>query len=184
MTEIIVASDIFGRTCALEELAGNLINVTIIDPYEGRYMDFSDEDEAYAYFQENVGLQRYKKIIIGAIAQTERDLRLVGFSVGAAAIWAISGDDFLDKNIYATCFYGSQIRHDINVAPKFPVLLCFPQYEPHFDVSILISKLSPKKLVTCSMVPHLHGFMNQKSTNFDPTGYSHFMQILQKQRHI
>lgn len=186
--DLIIAADIFGRTGALEEIAARLssdtINATIIDPYAGRRIHFESETQAYAYYQENIGLQGYRDSILEALSRTGHDLHLVGFSVGASSIWALSEEISSGIKLRATCFYGSQIRHQVDVEPKIPMHLYFPRYEPHFDVSTLISILSSKKLVTCSVVPYLHGFMNRKSINFDLSGYTHHMDILKKQLRI
>ena len=181
--QIIIASDIFGRTPELEDfatdLSSNAIKTTIVDPYQGNNMEFKDEADAYAYFQKNIGMEQYKNIVFKNIEQnldSLSDLFLVGFSVGASAIWAIS--DKISNQAKAICFYGSQIRSFLNIDPKIEIEFFFPEQEPHFDVTKLISKLSNRKNVKCYLAPYLHGFMNQKSDNFNKTGYNKYLQLL------
>ena len=52
--KIIIASDIFGRTPELEniavELSATSFETIILDPYLGNDMKFADENKAYEYF--------------------------------------------------------------------------------------------------------------------------------------
>jgi dienelactone hydrolase len=126
-------------------------------------------------------MEQYKNIVFKIIKQdldSLCDLFLVGFSVGASALWALSGEIYMQRKIKAICFYGSQIRHYSEINPIIEIELFFPEHEPHFNVAKLISKLSHKKNVQCHMVPYLHGFMNKKSDNFNKTGYHNYLKIL------
>ena len=188
--KIIIASDVFGRTSGLEtfaaDLSSNYKKAVIIDPYQHQSMDFINEDEAYAYFQKNVGIEQYKDIIFTIIKQTMNDfsensledLLLIGFSVGASAIWGLSDKFSNNEKIKAVCFYGSQIRYSLDIDPKIEMDLIFPEHEPHFNVKNLFSQLSHKKNVNCNIAPYLHGFMNKKSVNFNKTGYFYYLQFL------
>jgi len=55
---IILVSDVFGRTPALVKLGEELNTAIIVDPYDGINMDFKNEAEAYSYFMDNVGLEK------------------------------------------------------------------------------------------------------------------------------
>ncbi|MCK5312065.1 MAG: dienelactone hydrolase family protein, partial [Desulfobacteraceae bacterium] len=170
--QIIIASDIFGRTSGLEELAAGLSSnsrkTIMLDPYRGQYMDFINEKEAYAYFQKNIGIEQYKDTISTIIKKTMnsfpndslKNLLLIGFSVGASAIWGLSDKFSNNEKIKAVCFYGSQIRYSLNISPKIEMDLIFPEDEPHFNVKDLLTQLSCKKNVNCNVAPYLHGFMN------------------------
>lgn len=183
--EIIIASDIFGRTPELEaiatQLSSNSCKAAIIDPYEGKYREFTNESEAYSYFQQNVGIGKYKNAVLEAAARAKRNLILIGFSVGASAIWAISDKARIQKNAKAVCFYGSQIRNFTNVNPRIKIELIFPEHELHFDVRNMISQLSPKSHITCYTVPYLHGFMNKKSVNFNEASYHKHLRLLKNE---
>ena len=180
--KVIVASDIFGKTPELEDIAAQLSSTScrakIVDPYDGTYQEFKNENEAYASFQQIVGIERYKDYILEIINQAKSDLLLIGFSVGASAIWALSEEYPTNGSIKAICFYGSQIRNYSNVNPKIEIEIFFPEHEPQFEVKNLISHLSRKRNVRCYMVPYRHGFMNKNSNNFNSHGYYHYLQIL------
>jgi dienelactone hydrolase len=180
----IIVSDIFGRTPELEDIAvqlsSNSSGATIVDPYEGKFKEFKNEEEAYTNFQQTVGIERYKEYILKVINHSKSDFCLIGFSVGASAIWALSEEIQTYGNVKAICFYGSQIRNYLNVNPKIKIELFFPEHELHFDVANLISQLSRKTNVKCYAVPYQHGFMNKKSYNFNDIGYYNYLQLLKE----
>ncbi len=182
--ELIIAADVFGRTPELEALAKTLApyssRATLVDPYNGACLEFAHEREAYTYFHQNVGLKRYRETLRAVLAGSVSPLLLVGFSVGASAIWSIS-DAILRPHVTAAVgFYGSQIRHYTNVKPRIRMELLFPYHEPHFDVGHLISQLSPRENVVCYCVPYLHGFMNRKSDKFDASAYHNHLLLLKE----
>lgn len=143
----------------------------IFDPYEGEVLDFADEKSAYKYFIKNVGLASYSEKLKEYIkAQTETVI-LIGFSVGATAIWNISEENDLRCVQNAFCYYGSQIRYNLNIKPKFPINLVFPLREDHFSIEELIENLSDLENTSIRQVSSLHGFMNEKSQNFDLNNY-------------
>ncbi len=180
--ELVVASDIFGRTPELDtlvsELSSSYAKFTIVDPYKGQYLQFKNENEAYVYFQHHCGLHRYKDHLSKVIQQRHSPLCMIGFSVGASVVWALSGEmNFMD-NSKAFCFYGSQIRFMVDVEPKVEMTLIFPKYEIHFDVAQLSSQICGKKRVRCFQEVSLHGFMNKRSDNFDEKGYQKYLRLL------
>ena len=180
--KILIASDIFGKTPELEDLvaqlSANAINTVIVDPYEGKYLNFKNEDEAYSYFRQKVGIERYKEMVYEATSDIKRDLLLIGFSVGASAIWAISDKFGARTNARAICFYGSQIRNFMDVNPAICMELIFPKQEPHFNVGNLIAQISLKKNVTCKTALYLHGFMNKRSANFNKSAFESYLSII------
>lgn len=178
MTTLIV-TDIFGKTPALEELA-NIIskNHLIVDPYDGQNKMFPAESDAYEYFTSNIGLERYSKHLLNSLSKLNSPANLVGFSIGAAAIWNLSGVLGASHINKAICFYGSQIRNNRKVVPLFPVTLVFPKAEKHFSVSKLISELRTTESIEIRQVPYFHGFMNKWSTNFNLEGYESELRAL------
>ncbi|MFT6899160.1 MAG: dienelactone hydrolase [Paraglaciecola sp.] len=178
MQRIIVA-DIFGRTKALEQIADMISgDVQIFSPYQPHYLDFKGEADAYAFFSAEVGLDTYAHQLAEKIKTLTGPVDLLGFSIGASAIWKISDHSELSNVCGATGFYGSQIRHCNNVNPLFPVQLIFPITEQHFSVPELITVLDKKNNVQIHQSAFYHGFMNTHSQNFDQGAYSEFMQIL------
>ncbi len=169
----VIVSDIFGSTPALEDLAGAVGAVTdIIDPYGGKQMGFDTEPRAYDHFMTHVGIGAYSEILSARLAETPRVSILIGFSVGAAAIWGISEALAPDKIGRAVCFYGSQIRHATDIVPNISIEHLLPKKEPVFSIHDLAAALSGKKNVTVLRTPYLHGFMNRLSLNFNRAGYA------------
>jgi len=182
LIKIFLVSDIFGLTPALETICNKLSKVSpdlqIIDPYNGVNHKFETQTHAYEYFMDRVGLKKYQDILTNKLTQYEQDIVLIGFSVGASAIWKISHQPSLKHVQKAFCFYGSQIRQNIHIHPIFDIELIFPKQEPHFNVDELINLLHKKALVTCIKTNGLHGFMNELSTDFNPDFYKDFIQHL------
>ncbi|MGI9274010.1 MAG: dienelactone hydrolase family protein [Endozoicomonas sp.] len=175
----IVVTDIFGKTPALESLCQELPGTSqIVDPYQGRFRNFSSEAQAYACFTSEVGLPRYAEALHDQVSGQNGKVELIGFSVGASAIWLLSERFTAEKVTGATCFYGSQIRHSIHLSPRFPVHLILPASEQHFSVQELANSLERKQNVEIEHTPYLHGFMNRYSENFNETAYRHFIQWL------
>ena len=174
----IIFSDVFGITPALIILKEKIGANSIIDPYEGEYMDFKNEAEAYSYFVNQVGLDRYVSNILNALSHLECKTTLIGFSIGASAIWRLSHNNTNDLIEQGICFYGSQIRHQTNLSPKFDVRLIFPRRELHFDVQALKCALANKPRVTIEQADFLHGFMNYHSENFNSVGYQKYLALL------
>lgn len=174
----IIVSDIFGRNESLLNLASELSEtVEIVDPYHGEIMQFQSESDAYAHFTQEIGVDKYSEILLIRLKACTAPVTLIGFSVGASAIWRISERRDLEHVRSALCFYGSQIRHYENVLPKFPVKLIFPKNESHFSVPELVGKLSTIKNVTVKRVEYSHGFMNQHSVHYSAKGYNECMSL-------
>lgn len=170
--DIILVTDIFGKTPALVKLSEDLNVKIIVDPYGGVDLAFKDETEAYSYFMENVGFENYLSILLKTTESITSASILIGFSIGASVIWKLS-DKLSIKNVNrAICYYGSQIRHFKEVNPQFEVELIFPKKELHFDVLELQSELSKKKNVNTIKVDYLHGFMNLHSINYNQAAYN------------
>jgi len=79
---MIVVSDIFGKTPALEKLCRTIgDDVDIIDPYAGKYMGFQNEKQAYEFFMDNVSLNAYCELLQGRLEKMQSPVTLTGFSV-------------------------------------------------------------------------------------------------------
>ena len=178
MRRIFVA-DIFGKTSSLEELSCSVGGqIEIIDPYSGRFIDFTDEAEAYTYFMKNVGIDEYCKILKAKLKSISNKTELIGFSVGASAIWKISDILSPEFTVRAVCFYGSQIRNHLNINPCVEVELVLPEFEPSFNVDELAENLSESANVIIYRTQYLHGFMSYHSINFNHAGYKHYVDWL------
>lgn len=175
---IILVSDVFGVTPALLKISEKIGASSIVDPYEGHMMGFSNEVEAYSYFVKAVGLDNYLAHLLKMVESVEHEVTLVGFSVGASVTWRLSEikGNHLVKRAY--CFYGSQIRNFTHIEPLFEMNLIFPKSEPDFDVVELQKSLTRKARVNSERVEYLHGFMNYESTNYNNSGYTRYIDFL------
>lgn len=175
----IVVSDIFGKTLVLNKLCKALgDDVDIIDPYGGKEMGFQTEGQAYEFFMANVGLKTYCDLLQLRIKKTPSPATLIGFSVGASAIWRIS-ESLSTKDVKnAVCFYGSQVRHLLEIIPNIVIDFIMPRYEPGFSVDELAPRLSGIKNVFLHRTSYLHGFMNELSKNYNELGYTKYIDWL------
>lgn len=174
----VVVSDIFGLTPALEDFASVVGAEVILDPYNGKCMDFDDEQQAYAYFVAHSGIAQYCADIKAALACQHQDMMLIGFSAGASALWEYIGTVNNPRVQGALLFYGGQIRSRPQLQPHCPTSLVFASHERHFDVAALITPLAGKQGVVIHKSQGLHGFMNALSDNYNASLYSHYVQVL------
>ncbi|ACV68484.1 conserved hypothetical protein [Desulfohalobium retbaense DSM 5692] len=177
----ICIADIFGTTPAFERLCQAIGGaVEVVDPYSGLQRKFASEQEAYAYFMTEVGLDRYSEMVRDQIAAAQDSACLVGFSVGAAVAWSLTGASLADQVSCGVCFYGSQIRHMLDIQPVVPVTCILPTSEPAFCVQTLAKALSGRNNVSVETTPYLHGFMNEVSANYDRQGCAVYLEWLQR----
>jgi hypothetical protein len=168
---IILVSDVFGKTPALMKLSEELNANIIVDPYDGINMNFKNEEEAYSYFINNVGLDKYLSKLLEITMSISSVTTLIGFSIGASVIWKLSENSAVKNIKSGICYYGSQIRNLKEINPLFEVELIFPKMETHFDVLQLQSELCKKQNVKTMKVNYLHGFMNFYSINYNQVAY-------------
>lgn len=172
---ILLAADIFGVTGQLLEIAaafgGAGDRCRVAGPYPA-FDCFSDEALAYAAFIRHGGVDAYAAKVLGHLFDSGGEpLFCIGFSAGAAALWQALADPAAAAVRLAVCLYGSQIRNAVDVDPRCPCLLVFPEEEPHFSVAELIGCLQRRPRVRCATVPWRHGYMNGLSRNFNREGY-------------
>jgi len=177
--QYLVVSDVFGRTNALLDMVNQFEgSVDIFDPYGLQQIQFEDEAEAYHFFISNVGFETYVENLQQKVLSYSEDLYLIGFSVGASAIWKMSANNDLNHIERAICFYGSQIRFYTNLKVNFPIQLILPSHEKHFSISELISEISDITNVKIIKTSYEHGFMNRLSENYDQAGYDKYIGLI------
>lgn len=178
----IILADIFGYTEALQTLADQLPGDSLIlDPYAGQLMALLDEAQAYECFQTYCSVETYAQQLSIALEQLADPVDVIGFSVGAAALWHVLGSVAPEKISNATGFYGNQIRHALNAEPQRSVTLVLPDSEKHFSVASLADSLGIYPQVSLVRTPYLHGFMNPASVNYSAEGYAEYLLWLQRQ---
>jgi len=178
LSQIFIISDIFGRTPALEQLAQDLappgFAVELLDPYKGVDQGFSSQEQAYDAFMAGIGLDDYQKFIKKKLNSYNGTIFLIAFSVGASAVFRLSGNPAFNHVRKAICFYPSQIRHFPDIDPCFDLELIFPNCEPGFDVDKMMAMQKRKETVSCQKAPGSHGFMNKLSPGFHERLYEQF----------
>lgn len=166
--QLLILSDIFGLTPALKELVEQLVTDThILDPYQGEVQHFTSQEQAYSHFQNTVGLEHYSESLLEYIQQRpDQGFYLLGFSVGASAIWYGCEKLSPDQICHGWGIYGSQIRKHTHLCPTFEMELIFPQQEAHFCVDQLMQKLHNKPRLKQFKSEGRHGFMNANSAHY------------------
>lgn len=180
MKKVVLATDIFGITDHVLWLAdqfSNVCQIAVVDPYEGREMNFSDEKAAYKYYTEHVGLDRYKDMVESKVLKTGSGV-LLGFSAGASAAWRVVAKA---KGLQAAIgVYSSQIRNYLDLNPRCRCDLVFPAKEAGFDLEPVVERLAAKPMVSVARTTFLHGFMNKHSTNYDQAACARYVEEIKK----
>ncbi|MCM3601024.1 dienelactone hydrolase family protein [Robertmurraya korlensis] len=128
--------------------------------------DYSEEEDAYQNFIENVGFtDAFHKIkdIVSDFIEEYQKIFIIGFSVGATVAWLFSEEGVVDGIVG---YYGSRIRNFVELTPKCPTMLLFPQEEPSFDVDELIRTLNNKNIEVHKLNGR-HGFSDPYSLNYN-----------------
>lgn len=181
---LIAVTDIFGRTRYFDELINNLSikysSMEVVDPYDGEEIDFKNEDAAYSHFQKTMGLDKYSEYLYQKLNGKEHLHQIIlGFSVGASALWTISDTLKLYEKTQGICFYSSQVRNYLHVNPKIKIDFYFAKSESSYDINDVSHKLSKKVNVNCYKTEYFHGFMNRKSMNYNRQGYRKYLEHLE-----
>jgi len=186
--KIVVVTDIFGQTKALDELVNQLSgNICIVDPYKEVRLSFDDDQQAYEYFIQSGGMQAYITSLASNLKLLKEPYLLIGFSAGAAAAWhyLAAADNYCRA---AALFYGGQIRHYTGLEPLVETTLIHPKMEEHFDLKEIEAQISNQAKVNIVSTKYLHGFMNELSKGFNPEGLNEFTkwiaQFRQKKTYV
>jgi dienelactone hydrolase len=126
---------------------------------------YEESEEAYEYFNQNVGFQVYKKInnYVQLLKERYDKVFLMGFSVGATIAWKCC-ENTLCSGIIAC--YGSRIREYTDLSPVCPTFLLFAK-EDSFDVSATVGKLREKPNLTIMELEAKHGFLDSYSKQYN-----------------
>ncbi|WP_281558559.1 dienelactone hydrolase family protein [Thalassomonas sp. RHCl1] len=185
--QVIIITDIFGVTDKLfaygQQLETCGCRVEIIDPYQGETQEFANEQIAYQRFNLDCGFAAYVRQISAALADGSQEKVMLGFSVGAAAAYKavdkLAHGSAQEKAVrHLIGFYPGQIRHHLDINPRCPVTLVFPDNEPHFALDKVINSLTEKPRIDCIRTPFAHGFMNPLSANYHQAAANHYFAQL------
>lgn len=162
---IIIATDIHGINDQLRHLFHALGDELIfLSPWDNDSAPYNKEQEAVAAFQADHGLEKYQQ----KIAQQAGDAPalLIGFSVGATALWRYIASQHCHQQSQAHLYYGSRIRDHQDLIPRCATKVIFAEHEASFKPSDIITNITHPQ-VACSIIAGTyHGFMNPHSPNF------------------
>lgn len=168
---VIVLPEIYGinrhirRVCRKYYAAGydvfcpNLIGET--EPFS-----YARRQEAYAFFQNNIGDKAYIQLekLTERIRSKYKRIILIGFSVGGTIAWVVSESGLYDGVV---SYYGSRIRDNLYVQPKCGALLIFADKETSFVPKQIEARLKTKADVAVHILPGSHGFLDSFSENYN-----------------
>lgn len=132
---------------------------------------YDQEEEAYQYFIENIGIESAFQKVEKLIMQRRKQYKyvfLVGYSIGATIAWLCSRENNMCDGIIG--YYGSRIRDYVDITPKCPVLLFFPAIEKSFNVERLVDSLE-KINIDIHVLKGEHGFSDPFSGNYCEPSY-------------
>ncbi|MBG9446120.1 dienelactone hydrolase family protein [Cytobacillus firmus] len=128
--------------------------------------DYSQEEAAYHHFMEHVGFNRAARKIKDLLLDIKDEyetIYIIGFSIGATVAWLCSEEDCVDGIVG---YYGSRIRDYLELTPRSPAILFFPQEEQSFNVDELVGTLKKKKIKAYKFTGK-HGFSDPYSSRYD-----------------
>jgi Dienelactone hydrolase and related enzymes len=176
---LFLASDVFGYTSELQVLTRNLAaRARIVSPYGADSPQHHNETDAYADFSTRTSVETYADEITGELRRTAYDL-VVGFSVGATALWlALAHADILPPK-RTILYYGSRIRQYAHLRPQGNIQLIFAEKEASFHPAELVKQLNSADIDAQILPGTAHGFMNPFSPGFNAGVYAAEMARLQ-----
>ena len=162
---VLVAADVQGVHGPLRALFGGLgAPVAFVSPWDGDGAPFATEQEAAAAFHAQNGLAHYQTKI--AAAAGAGPVCLVGFSVGATALWLHTARTHCHPGSRAFLFYGSRIREHVGVVPRCAVSAVFAETEPAFAPAAVARRIASATAHCAVVAGTRHGFMNPRSPAF------------------
>lgn len=184
---VILVHEIYGVNSHMKKM-GRLIKMAgydVLTPNllgEDEVYTLQEEKTTYEQFTKHERLKTGETIIQNVIRQNAgRHIFVIGFSVGATIAWKCSSMPEMSGSV---CYYGSRIRDSLHHVPACPVLLFFPNYEPSFDVALLIKKLREKQHTHLEIYQFdaLHGFANPDSVYFNRALFFKTLSIIKNGR--
>ena len=126
---------------------------------------YTESEEAYRYYFQNVGFKQYAEIdaFVHVLKERYDKVFIIGFSVGATVAWRCS-ENPLCSGIIAC--YGSRIRDYMNINPACPALLLYAKNDS-FDVPATVYQLKNKTNLTIEIFEAAHGFMDSHCISYN-----------------
>lgn len=128
--------------------------------------NYSQEEVAYHHFMESIGFTQAQHKIQDTLSDAKGEYQkvfIIGFSVGATVAWLCSKEERIDGIVG---YYGSRIRNYVELKPKSPTMLIFPEEEQSFHVDELIANLDNKNIKVYKFSGE-HGFSDPYSPRYN-----------------
>lgn len=172
-TLVIVLHEIYGINPHISGVCSNIAelgyDVVCPDLLDGKpSFAYAQEGEAYQYFLNFVGFESSAKRITFLMRQEEKDYKrifLMGYSIGATIAWLCTANNIKCDGMIG--YYGSRIRDYMEISPKCPALLLFPEAEKSFDPKELQKELLEKQMVEVHIFKGTHGFADPFSIKYN-----------------
>ncbi|MEG1832788.1 MAG: hypothetical protein RR101_05470 [Burkholderiaceae bacterium] len=176
----LIAADIFGATPELQGFAIALDGDVLVTAASDHPLPpGQSEAQAYAAFIAAGGVAAYVARLRKRLEDPGLAIdRVIGFSAGATALWTLLATPAAAHWRSATLFYGSRIRDAADLEPRCPVKLIFAEQESAFDPAALVAALKARGLDAAIEPGSRHGFMNERSSGFDPALYRRHLAAL------
>lgn len=179
--KIIVASDIYGITPAVRSLAESLgRHSVVLAPWDGEGCPYATEQEAHAAIVAGDGLAGYTARVTAAAG--EAPAFLVGFSVGATAIWLHAAGAGCHPDSRAVLFYGSRIRNHLALRPRCRVRAIFAEHEAAFAPKDIVARIASENVAVHIEPGASHGFMNPLSPGYDAALERKYVELIEDAR--
>lgn len=184
-TMIVVLHEIYGINHHIKNVCEKLavLNYDVVCPALFDLKEpfaYDREDEAYQNFVNHIGFDAASKRVTDILIQLQdkyQRIVLLGYSIGATTGWLCSETNIKCDGVIG--FYGSRIRDYLEVTPKCPMLLFFPQEEKSFDTTELADQLKKKEKVDVHLLEGKHGFADPFSVNYHERSYNVSKQMVE-----
>ena len=171
-TLVIVLHEIYGINEHIKRVCQNLalqgFTVLCPDLLDGKVFSYHQEEEAYLYFKCSIGFMSARERVIECLKQEGTNYKrvvLVGYSIGATIAWLCSEKLKICDGVIG--YYGSRIRDYLEINPKCPVLLLFPEEEKSFHPAELERELTKNRMVEVHILEGTHGFADPFSKKYN-----------------
>lgn len=169
-TLIIVLHEIYGINLHMKSFCHSLsgLGYDVICPnllIRETPFEYSEDKVAYQHFMEKVGFIAASEVIKSIVIRSKdkyENIYMIGFSIGATIAWLCSEEDHLNGIVG---YYGSRIRDYLEINPKCPTMLFFPEQEQSFNVAELLPKLN-KVGISTQQFKGKHGFSDPYSFTY------------------
>lgn len=171
-TLIILLHEIYGVNEHIKRIRQNFASrgysVLCPDLLDGKVFQYEQEEEAYFHFRNSVGFGFALEQVTEVLNQESGNYKrvvLLGYSIGATIAWRSS--EKLQKCDGVIGYYGSRIRDYMEIDPKCPTLLIFPEEEKSFDPKEIQKELMNKQMVEAYVLNGSHGFADSFSKKYN-----------------